>query len=871
MQFPLSKRCRILLLAIAFLPRPAGAQDVVPVGKGSYAAFPPANAGNGAREMVGRKFPLVDPADRPIPTNKLWTALLSGRASGSLWMYPWRVDPKETGLELFLPIRWNEKGSDPVADSPLRIEGVDFHAQGLLLKDWGDWTLSFRLPQSPTNYLDVTVGEGMPIVWVEPQGVEISFRAGPGARLRQAGGETASLPYVGDRLLVSVAGRHYGVFATPGTRFSRSGDAVRLRFPPGRPLAAFAALEAPKDLAIAAQSAFSIPRDSRVDWSYDPRRGKVTTTWTVTTEPLLPGKPDVVLQGWLAHHWRGASTSIPLDGPQYLTPRGRMKSSLGNRFELVYDFDGFLPNLPAPRKLGLPNDFQPERMEYLLEHCAAEPKYGDDSYWGGKDLLRFAQYLAMARELSSPTYARLRAEAHQSLADWLTYTPGEKAHYFTRYPNWHALIGIKDSYDSARFNDQHFHYGYLTLSTALLAMEEPAFLADYGPMIRLVAKQYANWDRKDARFPLLRTFDLWAGHSWAGGLGSPGGNNQESSSEAMQSWIGLYLLGTMLDDPPMTAAAAMGYAMESRATMEYWFNLHGDILPAEYAHPIVGVLWSGGQVFGTYFTGDPGWVYGIQCLPQSPGLDYLVRDPRFAVKVFQEMLAVRKAKEHSDDLATMGDLGSVLLAQASLADPSWAVGQFDRLWDADNNIVRKHFGTGTTYYNAHSYRKLGPRRWDIHLTVPTSSVYFDRRTGTTSYVVYNPKPAAVLVQATQGDKVLGILTAPGRKLTVVTRLQPASGQSGLSASLPPLPPGEGRGEGSDHGPTSPTVLGFPQSAPPSEMRTWSDRGGKYHVRARLLGQAAGNVQLELENGRRVTILLERLSADDQDYVKEHGR
>ena len=218
-------------------------------------------------------------------------------------------------------------------------------------------------------------------------------------------------------------------------------------------------------------------------------------------------------------------------------------------------------------------------MERLLEYCADNPNYGDDSYWGGKDLLRFAQYMQMARELKSPTYSRLRELSRKSLADWLTYMPGEKAHYFVRYPNWHALIGIKDSYDSARFNDQHFHYGYTTLSAALLGMEDRQFLADYGPMLRLVAKQYANWDRDDPRFPFLRTFDIWAGHSWAGGLGSPGGNNQESSSEAMQSWIGLYLLGTMLDDAKMTAAGAMGYAIESRATMEYWFNQHGDILP----------------------------------------------------------------------------------------------------------------------------------------------------------------------------------------------------------------------------------------------------------------------------------------------------
>ena len=301
-------------------------------------------------------------------------------------------------------------------------------------------------------------------------------------------------------------------------------------------------------------------------------------------------------------------------------------------------------------------------------------------------------------------------------------------------------------------------------------MEDPQFLAEYGGMIRLVAKQYANWDRKDTRFPFLRTFDIWAGHSWAGGLGSPGGNNQESTSEAMQSWIGLYLLGTMLDDPDITATAAMGYAMESRATMEYWFNIHGDILPREYKHPIVGVLWSGGQVFGTYFSGDPGWVYGIQCLPQSPGLDYLDRDPAFARKTFHDMLALRKAHEGTDDIAKMGDLGHVLLAQAALVDPEWAVQQLDRLWEAHSPIVREHADAGTAYYNAHSYRKLGERHAEIHLSIPTGAVYYNKGTQTASYAVYNPKPEAVVVQVTKADRLLGTFKAAARSLTCVNKL-----------------------------------------------------------------------------------------------------
>ncbi len=769
------------LLWVGILAASARGEEPIAVGKGSYADVPPPSAGKGAEEMLRRDFPIVGgPGKRPIPTNKHWTWLLNGKASGSLWLYPLRVDIKETGVELFLPLTWNANGSDPVCEAPLRVSGVDFAAKTLLVKDWGDWTLTFRLQESADRYLDVTVGEGMPTVWVESRGVPLLARGGTDTTFRE-GGEGS--------LMVTSAGRSYGVFTAPGVRLGREGTAVRVEPTAGRAVAAFSALKKPEDLALFARSAISIPRESRVDWTYAPKTGKVTTTWTVRTEPMAAGlnDPQTVVQGWLPHHWRDANHALDFNGPEYLTPRGPLKTLSGNRFELVYDFAGFLPFLPAPLASAgsaTKHGFDTSRMSDLLERRARNPKYGDDSYWGAKDLLQFAQYLHMARQLGDSTGDRLRDEARKALADWLTYTPGESAHYFAEYRNWHALIGFKDSYDSARFNDQHFHYGYFTLAAALLAMDDPTFLRDYGPMIRLVAKQYANWDRQDSRFPFFRTFDLWAGHSWAGGLGSPGGNNQESTSEAMQSWIGLYLLGTMLGDAEMTSAGALGYAMESRATMEYWLNDHGDLFPRQYGHPIVGVLWSGGNVFGTYFSGDPAWVYAIQTLPQSPGLDYLARDPVQARALFYEILALRKAKEGSDDLATMGDLGNVMLSQAALVDPEWAVGQFDRLWEAKNPIARESLDAARTYYHAHAYRGLGRRLTDVRLSLPSGAVYAGATPGAPVYAVYNPRAYPVVVEAARGATILGEFVAPPLRLTTVSKLQPAGQSAGLAGSVP---------------------------------------------------------------------------------------
>ena len=348
MQFTRPRRLLTVALVIwamaAASGRPGLAQQAVPVGKGSYAEFPPPSAGKAAAEMAAREFPLVDRRDRPIPTNKLWTRLLEGKAAGSLWIYPWRVDPRGSGLELHLPRKWNASGNDPVCDAPLRVGGVDFRVGGLQVKEWGDWTLSFRLHQSASRYLDVTVGEGMPIVWVEPHGVEIVIDAGKEAKYDS--GQSGSL-------VISAAGRLYAVFTAPGTKFNESRGKVTMQTPPGKSFAAFAAMQSSGDLASFAQLRYSIPRDSRMDWSYDARRGKVTTTWTVKTEPLLRArrtsscKAGLPITGGVRRRAQAHRARIPYAA-------GAVANSLGNRFQWVYDFDGFLPNLPAPQTRGGP-------------------------------------------------------------------------------------------------------------------------------------------------------------------------------------------------------------------------------------------------------------------------------------------------------------------------------------------------------------------------------------------------------------------------------------------------------------------------------------------------------------------------------------
>jgi len=463
---------------------------------------------------------------------------------------------------------------------------------------------------------------------------------------------------------------------------------------------------------------------------------------------------------------------------EYLSPRGKLRCAVGNEFSITYPFSGIVPNLPAPKVTGGKNSYDPARMRTYLEMLAARPNYGEDTYWGGKDILRMGQDCLMAQQTGDPTYRVFGRNLRTAMIDWFTYTPGEQAHYFVRYPRWKALVGVKPSYGAENFNDHHFHYGYFTWAAALLGMHDRGFLAGYGEMARLVAKEYANWDRQDKRFPFLRTFDVWEGHSWAGGTSSPGGNNQESSSEAVQSWAGLILLGEALGDREMTATGVAGYAMETRATLEYWFNSGGDVFPPEWKHPVTGMVWSGGKVYGTYFTGDPAWIYAIQWLPASPALSYLVRDPAFARRCYENMIQDFQVKEKKPaTIKQFGPaLGSVMLGYVLMFDPAWAAAELDTLWaEPGDKVAHEAPEMAIMYYMAHATRSLGHVDWTSHTSLPTSMVYIQPAGKQRTYVLWNPRPAPQHVDVYQGGKLAGRLLAPPQALSHFTALSPAGG------------------------------------------------------------------------------------------------
>lgn len=69
----------------------------------------------------------------------------------------------------------------------------------------------------------------------------------------------------------------------------------------------------------------------------------------------------------------------------------------------------------------------------------------------------------------------------------------------------------------------------------------------------------------------------------------------------------------------------------------------------------------------------------------------------------------------------------------------------------------------------------------------------------------------------------------------------------------------------------PPVASEKSARPQRETRTWRDRSGQFSVSARLVGVLMGKVTIAKADGSEVVVPMERLSQEDQDYIRAQMR
>ncbi len=726
----------ILLIGISQL----FAQEPVPVGAGSYASYAPLaesrsteHDGCQAYQTDHRHLYIEDSlANRPMPTNDWWTYALVNRWTGNLWVYPAMVRAEDGVININYPDYWEPTGCEMKWNKTISISADNFRPQEAIVSDWGDFHISFVM-KDDNGYVKTTLMNGCPLVWMEYTGIIPKYEN-----------------LFPDDFAVFELKDNSTTYITIGLLNDKCTAELLKKY------------------------AFHIPQTTRIDYQYNQEQSTLTTTFRIRTLNADNADLHTMIAGFIPHHYRNTTTDFSFSDAEFQTPRGTLKLATGNDFAITYDVLTMLPYFPAPAS-NL-DGYDLERMRSLIADYAQKGSFGADTYWGGKGLVQMAHYMTFAHEIGDKElFEKTKSRLKTALIDWFTYTPGEENFYFARYRRFGALVGFDTSYDSDTFNDHHFHYGYFVYSAALLCLLDEDFRDKYGQMARSIALDYANWVRNDLRFPLFRTFNPWLGHSFAGGLGGENGNGQESTSEAMQSWGAICMLGTALGDEKMTEAGIFGYTLESRGTAEYWFDRsRQNIQYDKYQHPYCCNLTSQGIGWWTWFSGDPVWMHSIQWLPISPLLtNYLAEDTAFARWDYTQMYNAKQIGDYEAETGGLGDesgLGNVCLSYLSLFDPDSAARVFDRAWNNNKALAKNPDTGGITYWLTHAHRTFGNRRYDIHSDNLLSAAY--TKNGVTTYIVFNNEDSQKKVTFTMPDGTTKTYQAPAHKMSYFTDEEP---------------------------------------------------------------------------------------------------
>jgi hypothetical protein len=583
---------------------------------------------------------------------------------------------------------------------------------------------------------------------------------------------------------------------------------------------------------------------------YDSRTATIRTRHEVFVSPFpLAGCPSTapVLQIVLPHHRKAM---IPSSLGQILTSAGsakyvwngvigEMHAYAGSSYVRALRAKGLLPFFPSVSlQAGTSNPVHPDQtasedmyQELKRWFFVEEPETGNNNVgsvarnlgtYSSVQTNTYMQSLAglyeplviadqLARSAGSdqteaaqafgssidPDFQRTKADVAGEVRDQLLQMLKElvgqwadvhTAQFFMYNSKFNSTVGYPSGYGSVQnFNDHHFHYGYFLRAAAMIGRYDPAWLQAYMPMIGALRRDVATYDRADTSYPFLREFSPFYGHSWANGTADAGGNDQESTSEAINFAVGLIELGELLGNQEWVELGMYMFEEEVLATEQYWFNQDADLTNSPITlyngnWPTAFVRFQGpdgtdhlttlitntkqfGIFRNTFFGGILG-SYTIQATPLSAFTAYLGRNQNWLQATWNQFLKETADQSPGIYQVIVSSLQARLPGTGTEPQSTGLAAALTRInaphdfFPASSNVMGKHF--------AYTHSQLGQVDTSVVADTPMYGVF--QNGGVRSYSAYNPTSTPFTVNFSSADTGAPIksFTVPAGALATVT-------------------------------------------------------------------------------------------------------
>lgn len=739
--------------------------QVQKVGSGALLLAPRSDAKPPPAAMLRTEAMLKQAA----PTSQWYSTLIFNPKPDPIYAQPLSFKTTSAGFEMALPSklvvatdRQDTEIQYPHRDA-LVFSPTAFAAGPAKLSKASDWAIDIAMANGPDELL-ATVAHGSPYAYftLTRGDVRIDLPA-PGERL-SAGVDPRAL-------VLRLQGKSYAVFGPTGVQWEQVSPMEWVgRLPDGAGYFSAAALpdDTPQTLQLFTRHAYAFVRDTRAAWRYDQAASKVVTTYTVTAR-VVEGSDNGPLLGLYPHQWHENASVAGKLGPAFDTVRGKIRLLAASSFAVERAYQGFVPHWPkladGPRVSEFNDQFKRDlrRRRSLIPVRENPDDWRVSVYWQGKGLTRVTQLASIAEQQGDlDARDQLLTVARERMEWW--FSGLGKRSYFHYDKGLGTVVAYPDEFFAVeQMNDHHFQYGYWIRAAAEIAMRDPAWAAKdrWGGMVDTLVADIATMQRGRADFPYLRNFDAYEGHSWAVGIGGAGiygelGNNQESSSEAINAWAGLILWGEVTGNRELRDLGVYLYTTEIEAINHYWFDIHRLVFPPEYKSVHASMVFGGKYAHNTWWTDEPRQIHGINLLPVASFSTYLGRDPAFVKRKLAAMAtesAAYKARGKFPKNPPPEDVWQDIFAKhLALVDPAAALAQ----WNPNGSVEDGDTATHTLHWML-SLQDMGVP--DLSVAADTTLYQVFRRTdGRRTYLAYNAGKAPITVRFSDG-KLLEV--APG--------------------------------------------------------------------------------------------------------------